>query len=279
MKKTKSRDGKISPCILTVVIIAFVLSCPVSGQEIDVRGKGVSITNTKVSPETSDNTDFGDVITDGSTITRTFTIRNTDAVNPLNLIDPAPHMSLLGDADFTLTKAPVTPIPPGGQTTFDISFDPAAPGQRMAIVYISCDDGGENSFLFSIRGNGFLDDDDNTKLNMPVNTDYNTNSTQGELLSDVGIQTGIPETLELSQNYPNPFNPTTTIGYQISCKSHVTLTVYNIKGQVIQVLVDVTQDAGDHSIRWDASLLEAGVYLYRIQAGEFMKVRKCMLIK
>jgi hypothetical protein len=110
-------------------------------------------------------------------------------------------------------------------------------------------------------------------------TDIIVTVTQGETISAVGTRVGVPETYELSPNYPNPFNPTTTIAYGLPDRSHVTVTIYNTKGQIIQVLVDETKGAGYHTIQWDASRVGSGIYFYQIRAGDFTMVRKCTLMK
>lgn len=94
----------------------------------------------------------------------------------------------------------------------------------------------------------------------------------------------IPYEYALEQNYPNPFNPSTTIEYSLREKSEVSIAVYNILGQKVVELVNETQPAGSHSAIWDgrnSSGAESatGLYFYRISAGEFIKVKKMMLIK
>jgi hypothetical protein len=89
----------------------------------------------------------------------------------------------------------------------------------------------------------------------------------------------IPVEYMLQQNYPNPFNPVTHIRFGIPRSAHVTLTVYNILGQRVAVLLDEERNAGYHVINFDASRLASGVYLYHIQAGNFQTVKKMLLMK
>jgi hypothetical protein len=102
--------------------------------------------------------------------------------------------------------------------------------------------------------------------------------TQAEALSD------LPATFAVSRNYPNPFNPTTTIRYQIPSDERVTLTVYNVLGQMVRTLVDQHQTAGYYSVIWDGRNesgveLGSGTYFYSIRAGEFGEVKSMVYIK
>ncbi|MDP4197559.1 MAG: T9SS type A sorting domain-containing protein [Bacteroidota bacterium] len=83
----------------------------------------------------------------------------------------------------------------------------------------------------------------------------------------------------LNQNYPNPFNPTTSISYTIPNSNFVTLKVYNMIGQEVRTLVSSFQESGEHSVEFSASDLNSGIYIYRLQAGNFTSVRKMQLIK
>lgn len=89
----------------------------------------------------------------------------------------------------------------------------------------------------------------------------------------------VPGHFSLEQNYPNPFNPSTKISYTIPEGKFVRLKIYDMLGKEISTLVDEYKEAGSYTLQFDASLLPSGVYIYRIQAGEFIYSRKLMLLK
>ena len=88
----------------------------------------------------------------------------------------------------------------------------------------------------------------------------------------------------LDNNYPNPFNPVTTLRYDLSENSLVTITIYDMLGRKVKTLINQTQDAGYKSIIWNATNdygkpVSAGIYLYQIQAGDYISTKKMVLLK
>lgn len=99
-----------------------------------------------------------------------------------------------------------------------------------------------------------------------------------------GEQAQNPEQFELVQNYPNPFNPETLINYQTPEDGRVELTVHNLLGQTIRILVSENLRAGAHQIKWDGSddfgnRVTSGLYLYRLKAGQFVSTKRMVLLQ
>ena len=91
--------------------------------------------------------------------------------------------------------------------------------------------------------------------------------------------TGVPTTFALSQNYPNPFNPTTEIRFSLPAANHVSLKVYNVVGQEVATLINADAPAGYHTVQLDARDLASGLYIYKIEAGDFVQTKKMVLMK
>jgi len=94
----------------------------------------------------------------------------------------------------------------------------------------------------------------------------------------------LPHAFNLYNNYPNPFNPVTTLRYDLPEDALVNITIYDIMGRIVKTLINSQQNAGFKSIQWNAtndagSPLSAGLYLYKIQADNFVETRKMVLLK
>ena len=86
------------------------------------------------------------------------------------------------------------------------------------------------------------------------------------MVSSVDLGSKKIYSFDLEPNYPNPFNPTTSIRYQIQQKGKVNLAIYNLRGELLETLVNNEQNAGAYSVQWNASRLSSGVYFIKITA-------------
>jgi hypothetical protein len=107
------------------------------------------------------------------------------------------------------------------------------------------------------------------QLQLAVKTPTAVDEQRGEL----------PKEITLHQNYPNPFNPSTIISFSLPRTERVTLKVFNSIGQEIATLVNAELDAGNHRAAFNASKLASGLYIYRLETGNFVSVKKMMLMK
>jgi len=105
-------------------------------------------------------------------------------------------------------------------------------------------------------------------------------------ITQLGIIGGpaVPDVFALHQNYPNPFNPITTIRYDVPEESMVRLDIYNILGQKVRTLVNSVHQPGYHAVQWNGTNdfgvpVASGMYIYRIQAKDFVAVKKLVLMK
>jgi subtilisin family serine protease len=138
---------------------------------------------------------------------------------------------------------------------------------------------------------------DSINFRFRLKSDAGATNSYGWVLDDIylkvqpvlGVSGGQPETsgpvvFALRQNRPNPFGSATTISYQLPVKSRVSLKVYNVAGQLVRTLVDSKQPAGKYDVTWDGRddqtrRLAAGVYLYRLEAGEQKLTKKLVMLK
>jgi len=102
--------------------------------------------------------------------------------------------------------------------------------------------------------------------------------------SIVGVQPSLPneelpQAFSLGQNYPNPFNPSTSISFDLPMASHISLNVYDVSGCLVAEIIEGFRQAGRHEVTFDATGLASGVYLYRLEAGEFIGTGKMVLMK
>jgi len=126
------------------------------------------------------------------------------------------------------------------------------------------------------------------RLNAGDSTDYKFSLRTGQASNAVvASDSRVPERTELYQNYPNPFNPISEIGFRLPARGqagiaegeYVTLKVYDLLGREVRVLVNERRAPGTYEVKFDAAGLASGVYLYRLTAGDVVRIRKMVLMK
>jgi hypothetical protein len=211
---------------------------------------------------------------------------NLDAVQPPN--PPGPEYVSL------FISHPEWNYPLGDKFTKDIRASiPADEYKEWLLTIESSESDLQLSWLLSnIPENyevGLSTDSGNQFYDLRVVSAINI-SADTEIIVRVGSQVlgiddeTIPDKFALHQNYPNPFNPVTTLRYDLPENSLVNIIIYDLLGREVRTLINTTQDAGFKSVLWDATNdygkpVSAGVYLYQIQAGEFVQTKKMVLLK
>lgn len=186
------------------------------------------------------------------------------------------------------------PLPPGN--VFDARFD----GDRRLVendkvdillntieeqpLKIRIDAGSgaeENQFIIKEFSNGTLLAKHTVNDSEEIRLKHN--NTDSITLTPVGVsqlaQQEAPDEFGLEQNYPNPFNPTTQIQYSVAEATNIKIDVFNILGRRITTLVNERQKPGTYEVTFDGSNFASGIYLYRLQAGDYISTKKFILAK
>jgi photosystem II stability/assembly factor-like uncharacterized protein len=179
----------------------------------------------------------------------------------------------------------------GSTTAFDIEFLPGEPSKvwmsRTNGLYFSPDSGktwvdGNLYTTVAARINDivFVNKRIGWALSNHSPSVYRTENNAG-LATDVVTKETIPTKFSLNQNYPNPFNPSTTISYQLSAFSYVTLKIYDLLGREVTTIVNEYQQAGNYNSQFSIlnSQMASGIYFYSLKAGNFAETKKMALIK
>jgi len=202
--------------------------------------------------------------------TGNFTAFDTLAVNGGPYFVSAGDLDNDGDPDLAVTKFNTDSLAifrNDGQANFTLVATKAVGGDP---VMVSIAD---------------LDGDNDLDLAVANSASDNITILKNDLIVGIGIPpAALPKQFALHQNFPNPFNPATTIRYDLPKPAQVTLTIYNILGQKVRTLVNAYETAGYKAIVWDGineagHPVGSGLYIYRIEAGDFRKSLKLLLVK
>jgi hypothetical protein len=112
-----------------------------------------------------------------------------------------------------------------------------------------------------------------------INSDHPVQTAYLDVVTALNEGPHQPAEIRLLQNYPNPFNPSTTIKFELPTSTVVRLSVFDMLGREVSVLVNERRDAGVHAVIFDGSYLASGVYFCRIQAGDYVSSKKLVLLK
>lgn len=177
--------------------------------------------------------------------------------------------SYIGKIEVTLKWSTASEVNNRG---FDIERKSDGNWEKIGFVMGSGNTNAQQNYSYSDRG--LKTGKYNYRLKQ---IDYNGNFKYFELSNTVII--GVPERYSLAQNYPNPFNPRSLINFQLPSSSFVSLKVYDISGREISSLVNEIKEAGYYTVQFDGTNFSSGVYFYKMQANDFVSVKKMILVK
>ena len=205
-----------------------------------------------------------------------------DVIKPPSINDQVRVLIESGNNYFTRNVVPVSK----DGAYWDFKVETKSPNQRTTLIVESIIDLPHNFNIWLIdktrkipltinNGSTEIITNENGKIRLRIivgTEDYAKLNIENISLS--------PFDFTLYQNYPNPFNPNTTILFALPQQSNVSLRIYNILGELMAELInDKLYEEGYHEIMFEGSLLSSGVYIYRIQAGEFTDIKKMLLLK
>ncbi len=205
-----------------------------------------------------------------------------------NITNGTVHVSVAGKMDFD-KDVRLSTVPSGadGSRWFTLAGTQTGPLniRNNAVVHASIIAPGadvnimkEASLVGSICAKGIDIDKDGS---FAMHTSVNSLTKRVEQPLTGGSVKEVPATFALGQNYPNPFNPSTIINFQIPAEraGWVTLKVYDVLGREVRTILNGEFSAGHHEVRFDASGLASGIYMYRLQAGGSVETKRMMLMK
>jgi len=199
--------------------------------------------------------------------------KTSDSINSVNgninikMVVPSTKLY----TDTVLVSATISPTPSSG--SFAINY-PSVNGNKLfsypdsLIVNVIANNVTSGIYTLTVKANG--------PNGTPVHT--RTATIIANTLTSV-THNETPLSFSLSQNYPNPFNPVTRIDYSIAKVSNVKISIYDILGKEITSFKEENQNPGNHFVMFKSANLSSGVYYYKIEAGDFVDMKKMLLIK
>lgn len=177
--------------------------------------------------------------------------------------------------EIKLTVANISKVNPATEVNVVLTRKPSALSfskEEETIALIEPDNEEKVSFTFDINRNAPVSKKDTI--------DFMITSSDGiSMMKSFIFNYTPPKEFRLEQNFPNPFNPTTTIQYQLPANARVMLKVYDILGSEVETLVNEEQEAGYKEVQFSGINYASGMYVYRLTAGDYVSIKKMLMIK
>ena len=172
----------------------------------------------------------------------------------------------------------IQPVPPGAELRVELSINDAKNGWfgGMPGGYDTSKIYWNVAYIHNIQ---VTNDSSNWVNGLFFLCDLTTGAVITSRPMSVADDAVIPSAYVLEQNYPNPFNPSTSIRFELPSSGLTTLTVYDLLGREVSVLVNDVKEAGEYSVPFNASTMTSGVYFYQLRSGAFVETKKMLLVK
>lgn len=184
----------------------------------------------------------------------------------------------------SFTPATLSKVQLNSSQTFSVTATASTPSDTLTYAWSV-----NGTVKQTSKSNSFtttLSDSGNTIVKVVVSDLYGLSASNSWNFLVTGVEKvpGTPKSFELGQNYPNPFNPTTTISFDLPKLENVRIVVYDILGREVRTLVDQEMAAGRYHVMWNGTNdkgqgVSTGVYFYRMEAGNFISLKKMLLVK
>jgi subtilisin-like proprotein convertase family protein len=230
----------------------------------------------------------GKPIPDNQTTRDTITVPGSATLTSIEVLLSIQH-TFCADLDITLRA-------PNGQTR-DLTSDNGGTGENILTIFVDGQTNVTNAAFFppwthiagpevamgsfgstNIQGNWILEVTDDASPDPGTLVGWGLRF-NGAVTNIDPLSGNIPGRFRLYQNYPNPFNPATTIKFDIAKNSEVKIRIYDILGREVNTLVNEFKNAGAYEVKFDASNMASGTYFYKIEASDFVDIKKMVLIK
>lgn len=193
------------------------------------------------------------------------------------------EFSISGGANISLESNAVLEIPDNTTLIFKDNNSSLSMSENSKLLL------GKNSRVVFEKGSRLISNDEEYNFNSTRSFSSSVNENNmidhktlsGKLSENISVNSygSSGKIFSLNQNIPNPFNPTTKINYQIPKDNFVTLKIFDVSGKEVETVVNDFQTSGNYNITFDGSRLSSGIYYYKIVSGDFVSVRKMILIK
>ena len=182
--------------------------------------------------------------------------------------------------DISYNPSEIKSIQPEAISGFEVKYNEISEGVLRGLIFSMQGHALPENLKFEFLNADGFEGTSTIEFKDIILADSKGNGVQAEVQTyDISFSNVLPIKTELTDAYPNPFNPSSTINYGLKTEGQVEIMVYDATGRLVEELINGHQDAGYHSITWNASNQASGAYLITMTTGKFTSTQKLMLVK